>query len=115
MRAHGEDDLQKAIVQHLIMRGNKAAIYWHTPNQGLRTTRYAARLKAMGTRAGIPDLAFVLPDGRAAFVELKTPGGRLSKEQALFMDKCIAQGIPHAVCADLDSVLAILTEWQVLR
>jgi len=29
-------------------------------------------------------MAFVLPDGRSAFIEIKKPGGRLSPEQKTF-------------------------------
>lgn len=65
--------------------------------------------------AGVPDLSFVLPDGTAAFMELKKPGGTLSPVQRAFMLKCINMGVPHSVVADIDTALDILEAWQIIR
>jgi len=62
-RRHLEDDLQKAVVQHLEQRLVAGAIYWATPNGGVRSPITAALLKATGTKAGIPDI-FILNAGQ---------------------------------------------------
>jgi hypothetical protein len=53
------------------------------PNGGLRDKRTAAKLKAEGVRAGVPDLC--LPIARkgyhALYIEMKTHTGRESHEQ----------------------------------
>ena len=54
------------------------------------------RLKWMGVLAGVPDLVLMLPRGRCAFWEVKSPIGRLSTDQALVGRKLTALG--HA-CA----------------
>ena len=56
------------------------AFWFHTPNSGRRGKAAGGRLKAMGMKAGIPDLCIIYR-GRVFFVELKTLKGRLSTVQ----------------------------------
>lgn len=109
-----EAKLQAALVQHLKLRAPANVIWYHCPNGGLRSKRGAAKLKAQGVRAGVPDLCFVLADGHAAYMELKAPTGRLSPEQKAFREQCAAMEVEYAVSADLDQCLSILTAWGVL-
>lgn len=113
-RQNPEEGLQKAIWQHIVLLGNPKAIAYAVPNGEYRSKRTGARLKAQGVVAGVPDLAFVLPDGRAAFVELKRPGGTLSPAQKAFHAKCAAMDVPCAVIADIDTAVATLRGWGVL-
>ena len=113
-RAHAEEDLQCAIVQHLKLWGRSDVIWYHPANGGARSKRAGARMKMMGVVPGIPDLAFVLSDGRAAYIELKAAGGRLEAPQRAFQAKCEAMHVEYAVCHSLDSALAILRAWGVL-
>lgn len=113
-RDNPEERLQQAVVQHLIMRGTKNTIWYHPANGGLRSKRTAARMKMMGVVAGVPDLAVVLPDGRAAYMEFKGPVGRLSPAQKAFQDKCSAMEVEHAVVSSLDTALDILKSWKVI-
>lgn len=53
-------------------------IVWHTPNGEDRDPRTAIVLKAMGVRAGVPDLFF--PSLRL-FIEMKAPGEGMSDSQ----------------------------------
>lgn len=114
VRDNAEERLQVAIVQFLQLMAHKDVIWYHVPNGEKRSKRTAGRLKAMGVVPGVPDLAFVLPDGRAAYMELKAPKGRMEPAQRDFREKCLARGIPHAVCADLKTALAVLVEWGIL-
>lgn len=113
-RRDEEGQLQAAIVQHLRLLASPDCIYYAIPNGEHRSKRTGARLKAQGVLKGAPDLAFVLPNGQPAYIELKRPGGRLSPEQKAFMEKCQRLRINHAVIADIDSALAILRGWQIL-
>lgn len=56
--------------------------------------RKGAILKAMGLRAGTPDLDLKMARGgyHGLCLEVKGPGGRLSKEQKIAHAKLIAQG-----------------------
>lgn len=113
-REHVEEDLQRVIVQHLILTGSKDVIWYHCPNGEHRSKRTGGRLKAMGVRPGIPDLCFTLKSGQSAYLELKKPGGRLSKDQKAFADKCERMKFVYAIAYSLDEALAVLRGWEVL-
>lgn len=113
-RAHPEADLQRAIVAHLRMLAPKNVIWFHPMNSAPVSKRTAGRFKAEGVVAGVADLCFVLPDGRAAFMELKAPGGRLSAAQRAFQDQCAAMGVEFCVCYDIDTALSVLRALKIL-
>lgn len=114
MRKNDEEQLQRAIVQHLILRAPANVIWYAVPNGMPSSKRTGARFKSQGMRAGVPDLCFVLSDGHAAYMELKAPTGRLSPEQKAFREQCATMEVEYAVSADLDQCLSILTAWGVL-
>ena len=51
--------------------------------RGYARQRGCLSFKLWPTMAGLPDRLFLLPGGRALFVEFKAPGGRLSPVQRL--------------------------------
>jgi hypothetical protein len=68
------------------------------PNGGLRSKKTAARLKAEGVKAGVPDIFLPVSVGiwSGLFIEMKrTKGGRLTDEQREFIDKLD----PHFIVA----------------
>ena len=70
--------------------------YWATPNGGNRNIVTAAKMKAEGQKAGIPDLFF--PELRL-FVEMKrTKGGSVSKEQKHWIERLTKHGYKVVVC-----------------
>lgn len=85
--------------------------WWHTPNGEHRDVRTAAKLKAFGTRPGVPDLAFIMPLGKAAFIELKAGKGRLTEAQKQFRDDAEALGAWWSECRSVDEVDATLVRW----
>jgi hypothetical protein len=112
-RAHVEDDIQRALVTHLAVRGARGLIYWHTPNGGKRNAREAGRFKAMGVRAGVSDLILV-HCGKIYALELKAPGGRPSESQLAFIHEIEAAGAFTCVCEGLDRAIAVLECWGLL-
>lgn len=114
-RDNPEERLQSSVVQHLMLRGTPDTIWYHPANGGLRSKRTAIRMKKLGVVAGVPDLAFVLSDGRAAYMELKAPKGVLSPAQKAFRDKCSRMEVEYAVVSSLDTALDILTAWGVIK
>lgn len=113
-RAHPEEDLQRAIVAHLRLRGNPDCIWFHPMNSAPVSKRTAGRFKALGVVSGVSDLVFTLADGRSAYMELKAPGGRLSPEQRAFMDKCQRLGVEFCICYDIDTALSVLEAWGII-
>lgn len=114
-RNNAEETLQKAIIQHLRIRGNPDCIWFHPANGMPSSARTGARFKALGVVPGTPDLAFTLPDGRSAYMELKALGGRLSPEQRAFADKCARMGVEYCTCYDIDTAISVLEAWSVLK
>lgn len=108
-----EEAIQRACAEYL--RVSCPDLLWYAvPNQrGTRKQWEAALLKALGVRAGVADLAFVLPDGRAAFVELKAPGGSQSPAQRDFQTACAKAGAPYAVVRSLEALEVTLLQWGV--
>ncbi|MFO1147769.1 MAG: VRR-NUC domain-containing protein [Alsobacter sp.] len=109
-RSVSEHELQAGIVQAIRLKFRQVLVY-AVPNGGSRGLVEGGRLKAEGVTPGIPDLALVLPDGRAAFLEVKTPEGQLRPEQRRFGEWAHLRGIPWAVVRNLDQALDALTSW----
>ena len=75
---------------------------FHCPNGEKRDKITANKLTAMGVKAGVPDLIFVLPNGKVAWVELKLKSGILSKPQERFR-KTLLQKNHNYVLVQADS------------
>ncbi len=95
MVAHIEDGIQKACIDLLAIAERQGRLtYLHVPN-GARLTnakRQGGRMKALGVRAGVPDLIIVWPNGRTVWIELKAPKGVLSPSQKEWRDRLQALG-----------------------
>ncbi len=98
---NSEAKRQAAIVEYVRTVAPQVLI-WAVPNGGLRTKAEAARLKWTGVLAGVPDLTLVLPGGRCAFWECKTPRGKLSTAQVLAFSRLHDLGHSVAVVRDIE-------------
>lgn len=111
----GEDQVQFAVVQHLRWLGRPDISWWHHPAGGWRALATGARLKALGARAGLPDI-LVLIDGRLHGLELKRErGGRLSAAQIAMHAELRAAGAVISTARGLDEALTILQAWGALK
>lgn len=70
------------------------------PNGGQRHIAVAAKLKAEGVKAGVPDIFLPAPRGAAhgLFIELKAKGGRVSDAQRAMLAALARQGYACLVC-----------------
>jgi hypothetical protein len=103
-------------VAGLLRRGVKPDWKWaHYPAGEHRDVRTAAKLKAMGTQPGWPDLILFDPEGRLHALELKRQGEHLTEEQEDFQTWCISHAVPHAVARTIDEAIKILSAWGALR
>lgn len=109
-----EQDIQKAVVRHLISRGKSGIYYFHPANGGYRKPIEAAILYALGVRAGVPDL-FILKDGKCYCLELKAPTGRISPQQGQAMKDLANAGATVGMAFSLDEDLAWLERYEILR
>ena len=113
-RCRLEQQLQKAVIEHLRWRARPNVWWTHIPLGGARSKIEAAIFKGLGVRRGAPDLLIVV-DGRAHFLELKAPGGRVTAAQHECHAALLAAGACAAVATDIDAALAVLERWDVLR
>jgi hypothetical protein len=114
-RRHEEDDLQKAVCNHLRARGVPKTLWLHPPNGGKRNAREAGRFKAMGVLSGAADL-LLWRNGMSFALELKaTSKGVISKSQDEFHNNFVAAGGLYGVAYGIDEALLFLELWGFLR
>ena len=96
-----------------IRRAAPQCLVFHVPNGGLRNRFTAARLKGLGTLAGVSDLIVLATEG-AFFIEIKPPkGGTLSPEQKAFRDAVRALGFKWAMARSIDDARAAFAAWGI--
>lgn len=110
---NAEARAQAAIVEFVRMVAPHVVI-WHCPNGGWRTKAEAARLRWVGTLAGVLDLQLALPEGRSAYWETKTLRGRLSDAQLEFIARLETLGHVWAIVRDVDDARRELTRLGVI-
>ena len=86
----------------------------HIPNGGKRNAAEAARFKAEGVKAGVPDL--LLPVARQGkhglWIELKRrQGGRLSENQSEWLEALSSQGYRTEVCCGWEEASRVLLNY----
>src|SRR5215469_8521630 len=79
-RQRPEAAIQRAVFEHLRMRGAPGVFAFHPANGGYRKPVEAAILKGLGVVAGVPDV-FAVHNGRCFALELKAEGGRVTDKQ----------------------------------
>lgn len=91
--------LTEARLQYeVVMWAQEQGYYcFHCPNGEKRDKITASKLMAMGVRAGVPDLIFILPKGKTLWVELKLKRGKESKTQEKFRLILLERGHEHAL------------------
>ena len=106
---HPESDLQIACVRWFRHQYPKVLIF-AVPNGGKRNAREAARMKAEGTTAGVPDLFIASPRGGygGLFIEMKAGKGKLTEAQEEMHDRLVVDGYVCDVCRTLESFQKIV-------
>jgi hypothetical protein len=112
-RASPEEDLQRVCFEWIVLQTPRHALLkylMHVPNGGARSKGEAGKLKAMGTKPGVPD--FLLPRGRGHWrglaIELKSSTGALSPDQKEWLRGLEQEGYLTSVCRTLDNFVALV-------
>jgi hypothetical protein len=114
MTRRPEEQLQRAVIGHLVWRARPGVFAFHVPNGGWRSRTEAAILKSIGTVAGVPDVLCIF-EGRTYALELKAKGGRVTDVQRVTHDRMRAAGAEVATAVGIDAALAQLEQWRLLR
>jgi hypothetical protein len=113
-RSRPEQQIQRAVFQHLAVRAASAVYAFHPPNGGWRSRVEGAIFKGLGVRAGLPDI-FAVKGGQCYALELKASDGRLTPVQRDAHAALVVAGAEVAVAYGLDDALAQLEAWGLLR
>lgn len=106
-----EQELQRQVFAY-IRQAYPKLIAFHVPNAtGNRGPRLGGILKSIGVVAGVPDIVVVLPDARAAFIELKAGKGKLTEAQSAFRDRAQQLECPWAEVRSLTEAAELLHSW----
>lgn len=102
-RQHTEHQHQCALIQWAegkAKRYPEVGMLFAIPNGGARHIAVARKLKAEGVRAGVPDLFLPVPRGGygGLFIEMKSPKGKVTKEQAWWEQKLVMYNFHHETC-----------------
>lgn len=107
-----EQELQKSVAQWLGLALPKDC-FWTAINPVPSKSKAVAGLsKAMGLKAGVPDLAFSYR-GKVFFIELKAGKGAASDNQLDCHEDIARAGAPVAVCRSIDDIHTVLTGWNI--
>jgi hypothetical protein len=87
---------------------------FHPANGGWRSPIEAAVFKGLGVVPGTPDVIAV-HNGRCYGLELKAPGGCISKAQRAAIAALEAAGATCGIAEGLDQAIALLEGWGLLR
>ena len=109
---HEESVLQCEIVDALSLLG---VYLFSVPNERKASAAQMSRMIHMGLRAGIADLILMGDDGRAYFLEIKTPTGRLSEAQERFRRLCLERGWPYAIARSVAEATHQATVWGLIK
>lgn len=111
MAGRTEDSEQIAVIGYCDAVGIPVV---HIPNEGKRSYRYGAQLKAMGLRRGFPDL--FIPQARLGyyglFIEMKAGRGRLSDHQREWLHRLNEYGYAVAVCYGADEAITKIRRYM---
>lgn len=98
-------------------------LLYHIPNGGARSRAEGGIFKAMGVKAGVPDL--FLPVQRleggssrmlaGLYIEMKAEGGRLRPNQREWLEELRAQGYACAVCHGAEEAEQAIEQYMERR
>ena len=110
-----ENIIHKKIVQLLDTYGRKDMRFFHVANERVCSPRQGRQFKALGVKAGVPDLILVLATGEVRWMEVKRKDGRLSDAQKEWHEFLNQNGQRAVVVYSFEEAVEILTMWGCFR
>lgn len=89
-------------------------LLYHIPNEGKRSQKTGARMKAEGLKKGVPDICLPVARGgnHGLYIELKrVENSRVTQEQLEWIEALMAQGYVAAVCRGCDEAIRLITDY----
>lgn len=91
-------------------------LLYHIPNEGKRSKATGGRLKALGLKAGVPDLCLPTAHGGyiGLYIEMKVKPNKPTEKQKHWLRMLRTAGHMVAVCYDWDSARQLLEDYMRL-
>ncbi len=107
---------QAAMIEWAELMSNKEPrlkLLYAIPNAARRSPRQGAWMKAEGMKAGIPDLCLPVPEqGKTGlYIEMKTPGNIMTKEQGKFTFLLERYGHEVHVCYSAEEAINVIKKY----
>lgn len=109
-----EQQIQRAVFQHIAHRGAPGVFAFHPANGGYRRPVEAKILQGLGVTSGVPDI-IAIKDGRTFGLELKRIGGKPTDNQLACLAAMERAGAVTAIAEGLDQALDWLEAQGLLR
>ena len=114
-----EDGEQQAVLQWAELmqkRWPQLCMLYHVPNEAKRSKATAARMAAMGLRAGVPDLCLDAPAGKyhGLRIELKVEPNRPTEQQKKWLRNLRISGYFAAVCYSAPAAQSLIADYLSL-
>ena len=113
-RQRPEQAIQRAVLEHLRLRGAPDLFAFHPANGGYRSPVEAMVLKGLGVTPGVPDVVIVHA-GKCFGLELKAERGRVTPAQLDCHERMERAGAVVGVAVGIDEALAWLEGHDLLR
>lgn len=86
---------------------------YHVPNEGKRSVRTGARLKASGLRAGVPDVCLPVAHGGfiGLYIELKVGTNKPTENQKKWLLALRSAGHLTAVCYGWEEAMRLIVDY----
>jgi hypothetical protein len=114
MTSRPEQQIQRAVFQHLRARSAPNVFAFHPANGGYRRPIEAKILQGLGVTSGVPDI-IAIKDGRTYALELKAESGKLTEAQEQVLIRLREAGAMATHAHGLDQALRVLEGWGLLR
>lgn len=112
-----ESQLQQACVLWFDYQYNNIKkLLYATPNGGKRDRKEAAKMKAEGVRAGVPDLTLAVPRGqwKALYIEMKILPNQPTDDQREMMELLTKQGYYCQVVYTKEQFIELVNNYMAL-
>jgi hypothetical protein len=113
-RANPEAALQRAVCEHLRLRGTQGMLYLKIANEGKRSPAYGLEMKRQGLKPGAADLLIIV-NGEPTFLELKADGEKPTAAQYDFGTDAINAGAEWHWVDNIKGALNILEHVGALK
>jgi len=109
-----EHDEQVALIQWADSVGGAVGLLFAIPNGGQRHPAVAAKLKAEGVRAGVPDLFLPVARGgyNGLFIEMKVGKNKPTDSQKEWMRALMRREYAFAICYGAEEAIDTIQEYM---